>query len=82
MPPMKETDLQQGICKTALEHHGKILQNLNKLRQNSAFCDVEVSAGDGFTVKVICHQLFAFIFTVIYVQNMFLFVILLAKFFY
>jgi hypothetical protein len=49
---MKETELQQGICRTALEHHGKILQNLNKLRLNSAFCDVEVSAGDGYTVKV------------------------------
>jgi len=49
---MKESDLQQGIYRNSLEHHGRLLKNLHKLRQNSAFCDVEVSAGDGFTLKV------------------------------
>ncbi|CAB3378215.1 actin-binding protein IPP [Cloeon dipterum] len=51
MPPMKESDQATSLCRTTLEHHSKILQNLNKLRQNTTFCDVEVSAGDGISIK-------------------------------
>lgn len=60
MPPLKELDKTPSAPAeqqfSSRQYVTKVLQNLNSMRQSSAFCDVEIVAGDKILKVTIKYQ--------------------------